>query len=219
MQSETLNPDQPVLSRVSRKSPARGLRVIPRRVKAIGVVGMAGACMLGAVSGCRQMQLPRPVVRGVVDPSGQTWPFAPTTLRIYPLTRVDRDANGRPIVVIYLETIDRWGDFAKGLGDLEIRLYVGDRALGAGPDTLELSWPDVNLSNLEENASWYDPASKMYRLTLGGLSRSPRALDAAESLLNRAGPTTSRLRVVAALQTVGPDGRETLLQDQFVIER
>lgn len=178
-----------------------------------------GALLAGGLGACRQVQFPRQVIRGNVDPTGRAWPFAATTLRVYPLTRVDRDSEGRPVLIAYIETVDRWGDFAKALGTLEVRLYAGDRAIGAGPDTQELTWPRIDLSNLEENASWYDPASKMYRLTLGGLSRSPRAIDAAEALLDRASPTTKRLRVVTVLQSVGPDGKEIFLQDQYVIER
>jgi hypothetical protein len=189
-------------------------------VRILALLGAALGSVL-AVGGCRLDPRIRPVIRGDVDPTGRAWPFAPASVRIYPLTRLDRDASGQPVVIVYMETVDRWGDFTKALGTLELRVYAGDRALESWPETLELSWPGIALSDLEENAAWYDPASKMYRFTLGGLARSPRITDAANELLDRSqGATTiRRLRVVAALTTAGPDGREILLQDSYVIER
>lgn len=184
-------------------------------------LAVSAAAMVLAGSGCQMARPVRPVIRGDVDPTGRAWPFAATQLRIYPLTRLDRDAQGRPVIVVYLESVDRWGDFSKALGQLELRVYAGDRSIVAEPETLELTWPGINLSDLEENAAWFDPASKMYRFTLGGLSRSPRTGAIAESLLERSAdaPAPVRLRVMAALTTVGPDGRELLLQDSYVIER
>lgn len=193
----------------------------PGRLSSPSLAAAIGAgVFLVAGPGCRSVHFPRSVIRGDVDPTGRAWPFAPTGLRVYPLTRLDRDADGRPVIILHVETVDRWGDFAKALGELEVRVYAGDRSLGAPPETLELTWPSINLSNLEENASWYDPASKMYRLTLGGLNRSPRAVMAAEALLDmNAESPTARLRIVAVLRTAGPDGRESYLQDQYVIDR
>ncbi|MCW5768429.1 MAG: hypothetical protein KIT19_07075 [Phycisphaeraceae bacterium] len=195
----------------------RGARSAARLCAGL-IAGIAGMGVLGS---CQVANPIRPVIRGDVDPTGRAWPFAPTELRVYPLTRVDRDERGRPVVVVYLETVDRWGDFSKAIGDLELRLYAGDRAVGSADDTLELTWPSVRLSDLEENAAWYDPASKMYRFTLGGLNRSGTALGAAEALLARGDPNppTSRIRIMAVLRTVGPDGREIFLQDSYTIER
>lgn len=201
--------------------PTRSLarRAVPA-LRAPALVSAALGTLLG-VGGCRMDPRVRTVIRGDVDPTGRAWPFAPSSVRIYPLTRLDRDASGQPVVIVYMETVDRWGDFTKALGTLELRVYAGDRALEGWPETLELSWPGIALTDLEENAAWYDPASKMYRFTLGGLSRSPRVSSAANELLDHsAGATTiRRLRVVAALTTAGPDGREILLQDSYVIER
>ncbi len=187
-----------------------------------GIRAALALCAAGMLLSACQLSRPiRPTVRGEVDPTAHAWPFAATELRIYPLTRLDRDAQGRAVVVVYIETVDRWGDFAKAIGELELRVYAGDRSIASDPETLELTWPGINLSDLEENAAWYDPASKMYRFTLGGLNRSVRAGSAAESLLARVegAPTPVRVRVAASLTTTGPDGRELMLQDSFVIER
>lgn len=194
------------------------------RLRALALAGTTISATLGTVlvvGGCRMDPRVRTVIRGDVDPTGRAWPFAPSSVRIYPLTRLDRDASGQPVIIVYMETVDRWGDFTKALGTLELRVYAGDRALEGWPETLELSWPGIALTDLEENAAWYDPASKMYRFTLGGLSRSPRISGAANELLDHSAGTTTirRLRVVAALTTAGPDGREILLQDSYVIER
>lgn len=194
---------------------------IRARKRRTPLLACALAAAMSALSGCQVARPIRPVIRGDVDPTGRAWPFAATELRLYPLTRLDRDEQGRPVVVVYLESVDRWGDFTKTLGELELRVYAGDRSIVSDPETLELTWPGIKLSNLEENAAWYDPASKMYRFTLGGLSRSPRVGAIAETLLSRTegAATPVRLRVMAALTTVGPDGRELLLQDSYVIER
>lgn len=198
---------------------SRHTRSIPPLVRAPAAI-CAGILLVGPLASCRFNPQVRPVIRGDVDPTGRAWPFAPTEARIYPLTRLDRDASGQPVIIVYLETVDRWGDFAKALGALELRVYASDRAISSSPETLELSWPGISMSNLEENAAWYDPASKMYRFTLGGLSRSGRVYDAAKALLDReASSPRQRLRVAASITAVGPDGREILLQDSYVIER
>ena len=201
--------------------PRRSRRSRSRALTARAVcAGVLGVCVLVSGVACRLDPRIRPVIRGDVDPTGRAWPFAPTEARIYPLTRLDRDASGEPVVIVYLETVDRWGDFAKALGTLELRVYAGDRSISSAPETLELSWPDIDMSSLEENAAWYDPASKMYRFTLGGLARSPRIYDAASVLLDRNTPSPrQRLRVAASITSAGPDGREILLQDSYVIER
>lgn len=199
-----------------RHSRLNAVRPVPGR--ALGALALVALACAGA---CRLDPRARPVIRGNVDPTGRAWPFAATSLRVYPLTRLDRDASGEPVIVVYLESVDRWGDFTKAIGTLELRVYAGDRMLASSPDTLELTWPGINLSDLEENAAWFDPASKMYRFTLGGLGRSARIIGSANALLDptEGASPLQRLRVVAALTTVAPDGREILLQDSYVIER
>ncbi|GJM19280.1 MAG: hypothetical protein DHS20C14_14930 [Phycisphaeraceae bacterium] len=92
-------------------------------------------------------------------------PFEPVALRVFPLTRLDRDAEGQAQVVLHVELKDEWGDTVKGAGLLTVQLLrpQGERA-GTGKD--EVRW-DVSLWSDEDNARHYDPSSRTYRIVLG----------------------------------------------------
>src|SRR5258706_325686 len=49
-------------------------------------------------------------------------PFAPASLRIFPLTRMDRDSGGHGIILFHFELRDRWGDGVKWPGNLQVQL-------------------------------------------------------------------------------------------------
>jgi hypothetical protein len=139
---------------------------------------------------------------------GVPYPFAPASLSVHPLTRVDRDAAGKLWIICHLELRDAWGDPCKATGALQVQLYrpVGARSGGLGVQ--ELAW-DVNLSDLERNASLYDPATRTYRLPL---EDAPAWL--AASTRDREVPV-ARLRAV--LTTTGARGEERVLEDEFAL--
>jgi hypothetical protein len=136
-------------------------------------------------------------------------PFAAASLQIHPLTRVDRDAKGQLWIICHIELRDAWGDTTKGTGDLQVHLLrpTGGRASGLG--TQEMTW-EVNLSDLDTNASLYDPATRTYRLPLEG---APAWVT--ESTDGERDLPLVRLR--AYLTTFGPRGDEVTLEDEFGI--
>lgn len=90
-------------------------------------------------------------------------PFAPVTLRIYPLTHVERTGAGPARLVCHVEFTDRWYDTVKALGHLDVQLYrAGD---SAGAESQRARW-DIDLTDLERNAEWFDPVTRTYRVQL-----------------------------------------------------
>lgn len=130
-------------------------------------------------------------------------PFAPKAMRIHPLTHAETDADGTPRVVLHMELTDAWGDTVKGIGRVQVRLW---REGNAGGDPVR--W-DVDLRGLGENADYYDPATRTYRIVLAGL---PSWLDSAV----RAGAgEEARLRVLFLTSRV--DGTPLVLRDEFSV--
>ncbi len=136
-------------------------------------------------------------------------PFAPAALSIHPLTRVDRDAQGVVWIICHIELRDTWGDTCKGTGKLQVQLYrpVGGRASGLGSQ--ELAW-DIDLSDLDKNASFYDPPTRTYRFRL---QNAPAWVADVLDPENR----EARVRLRAVLTTTGPRGEERFLQDEYTI--
>lgn len=141
--------------------------------------------------------------------AGVPGPFAPAALSIHPLTRVDRDAQGVVWIICHIELRDAWGDTCKGTGKLQVQLYkpVGGRASGLGSQ--ELAW-DVDLSDLDKNASFYDPPTRTYRFPL---QHAPAWVADVLDPENR----ETRVRLRAVLSTTGPRGEERFLQDEYTI--
>lgn len=117
-----------------------------------------------AVLAACQMR-PPPAFRDTPGSGPITNPFVPASMVIHPLTRVDIDASGRLWLYCHVEFRDSWGDTVKAAGQLTIELYKpsGPRAGGLGRQ--ELVWK-IDISDLERNASLYDPATRTYRLPL-----------------------------------------------------
>lgn len=152
----------------------------------------------------------------VVDESGrvEVGPFAPASLRVHPLTHLARDDQGRAMIVCHIEFADRWGDTTKGIGQLAVRLY---RPLGASGKSArqEAAW-DIDLTDLQYNATLYDPVTRTYRVQLGGLPGWVGDLVGGDELAP--GPSR-RVILRVALTTWSAGGRETVLRDEMTIER
>ena len=137
--------------------------------------------------------------------------FVPETIRIHPLTHLEwRESSGAWIVSL-IEMHDRWGDTTKGVGELQVQLYRPETGLDAGIEVQELKW-EIDLTDLEANALWFDPVTRMYRITLDGvpgwvadIARQPPG-------------TGGRVRLRALLKTIGPDGRERVLRDDYLVQ-
>lgn len=133
-------------------------------------------------------------------------PFEPVALRVFPLTRVERDAAGAAQIVLHLELKDEWGDTVKGVGALTVQLLrPAGVASGGGRD--EVRW-DVSLWGAEENARYYDPSSRTYRIVLGDV---PGWVDA---MMSRSDPE-DRVRITAQLRTPTGDGSMRSLWDEL----
>lgn len=160
---------------------------------------------------------PRPADPGPPSTEGA---FGPESLRIYPLTRLDKSADGKPIVVCHIELKDRWGDTTKGVGKLEIRL-LRPTAAPAASSPSDQTW-ELDLSNWELNSSLYDKATRTYRIQLGEIPAwlaelAPAGKSETKSDLKADGTPVCRLR--ASYIPRGSADAPVRLQDEFVVRR
>src|SRR5689334_10894995 len=100
-----------------------------------------------------------------------TYPFAPTTLRVHPLTHVEAagelPGGGKPDaseLVLHFELLDRYGDSVKGLGSLKVQLYRPGEGMSPGMETQELTWDVPGMDNAEQNTRRFDTATRTYRV-------------------------------------------------------
>jgi hypothetical protein len=150
--------------------------------------------------------------------SGTTNPFAPVAIRVHPLTRVVSDKEGRPEIVLHLECRDAWGDSAKALGAVMVRLVSAGSADvgggGGGAAALESGatrW-DIDLSNLETNASMFDPATRTYRMQLTGV---PTSVGGPGGV----GGAGGAARKIVLQATLTPPGGDGVMSDEFEVRR
>jgi len=165
------------------------------------VVGALAGLLAGA--GCA-----RPGSVGVSGDGGlgeAGGPFAPASMRIYPLTHLERDPSGEARLILHLEMRDRWGDTVKGIGRLQVQLLRGGELGGAGGD--EREWV-IDLRDPETNALYFDPATRTYRVQLRDLPAW------AEATVDGAGPP---VRLLAVFTTPGADGATRYLRDEHTM--
>lgn len=171
------------------------------------------ALVLGFVSACGSP----PRMGGDVAtevPIG-TWPFAPSSLRIYPLTHLDRGEDNKGRIICHIELKDRWGDSSKGVGALRISMY-GPGTGQPGAASVQLAKWEVNLSDLARNTALFDPATRTYRIQLTGVPDWVAHLAAGGEAAKGLPPGVT---LQATLSVVGPDGRVADLKDEFVVQR
>ena len=171
---------------------------------------MRGLCLLLTtvalgLCACQSQRGPRPGQH--VEAGEVRSPFAPKTIALHPLTRVDRDPSGLPMIVAYMDVRDEWDDPSKAVGTLQVQLYRPVGGPVSGADEQELTW-DLDLSDLDRNARLYDPVTHMYRLPL---------IEAPAWVLPEAGRDAPRLRLRAVLSTFGPAGEPRQLEDDLLL--
>lgn len=174
----------------------------------------AAAMMLATIGGMTACS-PKAVDPGPPSTEGA---FGPESLRVYPLTRLDRAADGKPIIICHIELKDRWGDTTKGVGRLEIKL-LRPAAAPSGTESSEQTW-ELDLSNWELNASLYDKATRTYRIQLGEIpawlaEQAPAAKGTTETRVN--GAAVCRIR--ATYFPRGSADATPRLTDEFVVGR
>ncbi len=167
------------------------------------LVSAVAVCLLSACA-----SRPKSALAGA-HAEGVSGPFAPAAISIHPLTRVDRDAAGVVWIICHVELRDAWGDTCKGTGKLQVQLYrpVGGRASGLGSQ--ELTW-DIDLSDLDRNASFYDPPTRTYRFPL---QNAPAWVADVLDPDNH----EARVRLRAVLNCTGSRGEPRFLQDEYTI--
>lgn len=149
---------------------------------------------------------PSPNGWGADSPADRPYPFAPASMRIFPLTRLDADAAGKPMIICHIEFRDAWGDGVKAVGRMQVTMSGSGTPLGgARQDLPPLTW-DIDLSNLDNNAKLYDRATRTYRIQLVDLP----------PILTSAPADAWRINLRASLATTA-DGPPTL-QDDYTLQ-
>ena len=131
--------------------------------------------------------------------------FAPASLRISPLTRLETGTNGKPELAVYVELADRWGHTTKAPGIVQVQMYrIG--GVSQGLATLVDRW-EADLTNPDQNSKLFD-VTGMYRVPLAELP---------SWLVERAGGNgnAERVRLRVFLRTIGVGGETIDLRDTF----
>lgn len=183
---------------VSRR--ARAVRLVGAGLVAAGLVGagVVGMGLLGA--GCAPRAAVPDALDGPVDAS--LWSaFAPVSVRVDSLTRVEEGPGGRPRLVVYFQLLDAWGDSTKSPGWLQVELY-GVRGVSA---EREQRW-ELDLTDPVRNSAFFD-VTGLYRVPLEEAPAWLLRPDAPDR------PRAMRLRLF--YRTVGPAQTMIDLRDTF----
>jgi hypothetical protein len=176
-----------------------------RVLRSAMLIGLSvlGVCALAA---CQGSIIFREQVVRTDDLLAVPGPFRPSAMRVHPLTHTEIRSDGESVMVLHVELKDPWGDTVKGVGQVQVQLRratatttIGDRGT---------RW-DLDLREIEENVSYFDSATRTYRVVLGGL---PDWLD--ESVQD-GDPEAARVRVL--FRTAKADGETVVLQDEFLM--
>jgi len=168
-------------------------------------IGVCGVVLCGCMGGGRS-QPDMPVQDGLIA----SYPFAPVSLRVHPLTHIDPGWEREGVapenaqLVLHFELLDRYGDSVKGLGTVHVELYRPGAAT-VGTETQELAWDVEGMNTPEANTRRFDNATRTYRVPL-----------VAPTWIS---DTAQRgyIRVRVTMRTAGPDG-ELVLQDEYAVQ-
>ncbi|MCC6677968.1 MAG: hypothetical protein IT436_12560 [Phycisphaerales bacterium] len=173
---------------------------------------LAALALLLPAGGCTIRSNIRPSSPSQAEFSGRAidnpGPFAPISLRVHPLTHIATLAGDQSVIILHLEFKDRWHHTVKAAGPLEVQLYRPVGGLRADVDRQDLRWP-LELDDLERNADWFDPVTRTYRIQL----------ETPPGIIPPEGSHDATLRLRAIFITRAPDGSESILRDDFVIQR
>ena len=131
--------------------------------------------------------------------------FAPSGMRISPLTRLETGVDGKAELAVYFELADRWGHTVKSPGVVQVQLYrLG--GVSSSLATLADRW-EADLTDGARNSALFD-ATGMYRLPLAQLPvwLSERMAGGGERV---------RVRLRVFYRTVGAGGVTVDLRDTF----
>jgi hypothetical protein len=166
------------------------------------------AAVVVPLASCSRVQIVREQVVRTEEGFAVPGPFAPRVMRVHPLTHAELDRNGDSRIVLHVELKDSWGDTVKGVGKLQVQLRSespNDATVNPGE---RMRW-DIDLRTLDDNVSYFDSATRTYRVILGGL---PSWLDRA---VREDDGSRGRIRVL--FRTVLADKDTVVLQDEYVL--
>ncbi|MEM9165628.1 MAG: hypothetical protein AAGB48_01235 [Planctomycetota bacterium] len=163
----------------------------------IGRIGCAA--IVAAVSVCGCSGAPRGGDRPASFESLSWLAFAPVSLRISPLTRLETGPSGAPALMVYFELFDSWDHTTKALGHLRVELFRRD---GNVLRREEIWFNDLTDPRL--NSQYFD---------VTGLYRLP--LEAPEWLLPGAPDAPEGYRVRVFFAVVSPEGELVSLSDLY----
>lgn len=169
----------------------------------------AAAVALSMLGGCLQSQLRRGSSANA--PFALAGPFVPASIRVHPLTRVDRSPQGDVVIVAHVQMRDRWSDLCKGVGIMQFFLYRPTGLGGAGQEEQVLRW-DIDLYDLDANAVFFDPATQTYRFSL-------RELPEWVQQMAPGSEASGRFRLGARFSTPAPEGGLRVLVDELIVSR
>ena len=96
--------------------------------------------------------------------SRDAWPFWPVRMRVHPLTRISRDAEG-PVIDLRLEFFDESGDTTRCCGEAIIELAELPLDPASTASTISMQW-NLDLRNLELNGTHFDDITRTYLIRL-----------------------------------------------------
>lgn len=139
--------------------------------------------------------------------------FAPSRVRIHPLTHVDASGS-RGVLVLHYELRDRFGDSIKVLGELKVELYKPGPGVMGSMESREASWTVGETLVPEGNSERFDRTTRTYRVQLFAPAwvREWASADAA----TRASVPWVKVRVLYT--ALDADGNPKTLTDEFVVQ-
>lgn len=176
-------------------------RLILGAINGVVVSGMM-ACLLG----CQGAMIFQEQVVRTDDLLAVPGPFRPAAMRVHPLTHTEVRGDGQAVLVLHVELKDPWGDTVKGIGQVQVQLRKASATTTIGDRGTR--W-DIDLRNIETNISYFDSATRTYRIVLGELP------DWLAASVRSGTPEASRVRVL--FRTAKADGEAVVLQDEFVM--
>jgi hypothetical protein len=160
--------------------------------------GLVLVCALGV--GCRGGT-------GVWVEKNVLYPFAPASVRIHPLTHLDRDKDGKAVLICHIQLLDPWGESVRGVGNLKVSLFGPGRSV----PTQDALW-SFDLNDLKTNNAMYDPATRTYRLQLGKLPAWTQELGSEKG-------NTSSGSIYAELTMLGLNDQTVTVSGRAVLRR
>lgn len=168
-----------------------------------------GLTVLGcslAIGGCNSRFIFQEQVVRTDDLLAVPGPFRPAVMRVHPLTHTEMNADGEPVIILHVELKDPWGDTVKGVGQMQVQLRKQNETSVVGNHGTR--W-DIDLRDIEINVSYFDSATRTYRVVIGGL---PEWLGDSVRAQEEVG---ARVRVL--FRTSKADGEAVVLQDEYVM--